>query len=270
MNRKKGNHIPMLTSREQFQQDGFYLTPSVLPAELIARVIPHMDAVMMGEYETGIAPHNRLWNPGKDSHKIRKIDEVHMSDRTIYELFTHLEIGRWAAELMDARWIQLWASQLLYKPPGGRAAGHVGWHQDTQYWKYWQAGSEVFTAWIAVGDVTEDMGAMRFVRGSHHWGDLEGGNFFDPDHDAQQKAIKLPPEETWVEEEAVLPSGAISFHHSHALHGSGPNTSYCPRRSFALHLRTERSRPIKDKDEGSYYVAHLDDLKLHPVIYNGE
>jgi len=202
MNRPKGNHIPMLTPREQFQQDGFYLTTSVLPAELIER--------------------------------------------------------RWAAELMDARWIQLWASQLLYKPPGGRAAGHVGWHQDTQ------------SAWIAVGDVTEDMGAMRFVRGSHHWGDLKGGNFFDPDHDAQQKAIKLPPEETWVEEAAVLPSGAISFHHSYALHGSGSNTSYCPRRSFALHLRTERSRPIKDKDEDSYYVDHLDDLKLHPVIYNAE
>ena len=168
MNRPKGNHIPMLTPREQFQQDGFYLTTSVLPAELIERAIPHMEAVMMGEYEPGIPPHSRLWNPGEDSHKIRKIDEAHMSDRTLYELFTHLEIGRWAAELMDARWIQLWASQLLYKPPGGRAAGHVGWHQDTQYWKYWQAGSEVFTAWIAVGDVTEDMGAMRFVRGSHH------------------------------------------------------------------------------------------------------
>ena len=132
----------------------------------------------------------------------------------------------------------------------------------------WDGGSEVFTAWIAVGDVTEDMGAMRFVRGSHHWGDLKGGNFFDSDHDAQQKAIKLPPEETWEEEAAVLPSGAISFHHSYTLHGSGSNTSYCPRRSFALHLRTERSRPIKYKDEDSYYVAHLDDLKLHPVIYN--
>jgi ectoine hydroxylase-related dioxygenase (phytanoyl-CoA dioxygenase family) len=258
----------MPTPREQFRQDGFYLTPPVIPAELIERVIPHMDAVMMGEYETGTPPYGRLWNPGDDPDKIRKIDDAHLSDHTIYELFTHPEIGRWAAKLMNAHKIQLWAAQMLYKPPGGEPSGHVGWHQDTQYWKYWQEGSELFTAWIAIGEVTENMGAMRFVRGSHRWGNLEGGSFFDPDHEAQQKAIQIPPEAIWEETAAVLPSGAISFHHNYTLHGSGSNISDRPRRSFALHLRTERSQPVEDTD--AYYVTHLDDQALRPVIYNTE
>lgn len=255
----------MSDHRIAFLKNGFFLTPPAIPAELIARVIPHMDAVMMGEYETGIAPHHSHWKPGDDPRRIRKIDESHISDRTIYELFTHPGIGRWAAELLDARKIQLWASQLLYKPPGGQATGHVGWHQDTQYWKYWQEGSEVFTAWVAVGDVNEDMGAMRFVRGSHLWGDLAGGDFFGADHEAQQEAIQIPPGETWEETVAELPSGAISFHHSHTLHASGANTSDRPRRSFALHLCTERAQLAENAD--NYYAETLHDLDRHPVIY---
>jgi len=142
----------------------------------------------------------------------------------------------------------------------------VGWHQDKHYWPYWEG--EVFTAWVAVSDVRADCGPMRFVRGSNHWGYLEGGDFFGSDDERQRSKIPVPDGAEWVEVPAILPPGAVSFHHRLTLHASGPNTSDRPRRSFAIHLRTEKSKPIFGMQEAAdYYISHLDDPVMAPVLY---
>ena len=76
--------------------------------------------------------------------------------------------------------VQVWWVQLLYKPvsrPEATVQTNVGWHQDRQLWSTWEEGSELFTAWVAVSDVTEDACPMRFVRGFHNWGLLNQGDF---------------------------------------------------------------------------------------------
>jgi ectoine hydroxylase-related dioxygenase (phytanoyl-CoA dioxygenase family) len=137
----------------------------------------------------------------------------------------------------------------------------VGWHQDKHYWRYWEG--EVFTVWIAVSNVTEQSGAMRFVRGSSRWGYLEGSNFFQHDIASGRRALRVPDGAAWEEVPAVLPPGAFSIHHALTLHASGPNLEDTPRRSFAVHMRTEKSRPVAD----DYYVRHLDDPLIAPVLY---
>ncbi|MBV7327429.1 phytanoyl-CoA dioxygenase family protein [Chloroflexi bacterium TSY] len=257
------------TDTTQFARDGYFIVDEpVIPADLVTRAIDHMDAVMMGEYETGVPPYSRHWEPGDDPHAIRKIDLPHLADQTIYELFCHPAIGEWAARIMGAEMVQLWASQLLYKPPSSGKLGNVGWHQDKLYWPYWEG--EVFTAWIALSDVTEESGAMRFVRGSHMWGGvIDGGDFFSPEHEAQREAIQVPEGESWEEVTAILPPGGLSLHHCHMFHGSGPNLTGRPRRSFALHLRTEKSTP-KPGVEDYGYASRLDDPVANPVLYRAE
>lgn len=253
---------------DRYRRDGFYFSPPIIPADLIERVTARMDAVMDGEYETGEPP-RRSWNPGDDPRCIRKIDQAHLSDRTIYELASHPAIGHWAAALLGAKRVQLWASQMLYKPPvdpdgpDGGVTGNVGWHQDKQYWKYLEG--ELFTAWVAVSDVKGTSGPMWFLRGSHQWGLLDSGDFFGHDHEAQRMAIPVPEGESWEEACAVLPPGAVSFHDRHTYHASGPNVSDAPRRSFAFHLRTENARPVEGRTD--YYVQHLDDPAYCPVLY---
>lgn len=252
-------------ARDLYLRDGYYFSPPIIPADLIDRVSARMDAVMDGVYETGEPP-RRSWNPGDDPKRIRKIDQAHLSDRTIYELASHPAIGHWAAGLLGAKRVQLWASQMLYKPPAGSSGGvtgNVGWHQDKQYWRYMEG--ELFTAWVAVSDVTGASGPMRFLRGSHRWGLLDSGDFFGHDHEAQRKDIPVPEGESWEEVEAVLPPGAVSFHDRHTYHASGPNVSGAPRRSFAFHLRTENARPVEGRTD--YYVQHLDDPAYCPVLY---
>src|SRR5438132_1989709 len=250
----------LATIRAQYERDGFFLSGPIVPQPLIERVIPHMHRVMMGSYETQIPPIQRNWNPGDDQHKLRKIDQAHRCDRTIWELVTFPEIGRLAATVTGAEWIQAWAVQLLYKPPGGTQSGNIGWHQDINYWKPSWKG-EVFTAWVAISDVPQERGPMIFVRGSHKWGE-KNGNFWNTDRDAQRESMEIPEGQTWEEVPGVLPAGGISFHHHFTLHGSGPNQDSQPRLSFAIHLRTEKSEPITSCTEYPVYTAsympHLD------------
>lgn len=63
--------------------------------------------------------------------------------------------------------ILLWNAGFFIKEP--HTSDYVGWHQDLRYWGL-DDDSRELTAWIAVGDVTEANGAMKFIPGSHRRG----------------------------------------------------------------------------------------------------
>jgi hypothetical protein len=235
-----------------------------------------MDEVIAGTYETGLPPSTREWNPGDDPRKLIKINEPHLCDRRIRALVCCPELGRALAGSMEARTIQVWAVQLLVKPPAGHSvgsdlgvapgfraaleAGKVGWHQDRQYWKYWTPDSEVFTAWIALSELTQSAGPMRYVRGSHAWGEqAEGSAFFSLELEARRQSGE------WQEDAVVLSPGGVAVHQKLTIHGSGPNLEEWPRRSFVVHVRTERSRP--EPEATDFYVSHLDDPGYCPMIH---
>ncbi len=226
-----------------------------------------MDAIRSGNYDTGMAPLESPWNPGDDEDRLCKIEMPQIASTGVYELITHPALARLAARVTGASMIQVWWVRLLYKPPVASdtvMATNVGWHQDRQYWGTWTEDSELFTAWVAVSDVTEEAGAMRFVRGSHTWGLMNQGDFYGIDHEAQRREIAPPEGCTWEETAAVLPPGGVSFHDSLTYHASGPNVSDGPRRSFAIHMRTERSRPIDDSRKA--HAAYIDKASHCPVI----
>ena len=250
--------------KSSFERDGYYFAPEAVPQDVTARAVRHMDLVIAGEYETGASP-MPYGKPDPNSNMLIKIDQPQVADRTLFETISHAAIGKLAAELTGANMVQAWAVQLLYKPAGGEAVGNVGWHQDWQYWKdWWTPDSEIFTAWLALSDVTEQSGPMLLVQGSNNWGFLDAGNFFESDIDGLRDRMPVPEGQTWEATPAVLPPGGLSFHHRLTVHGSGPNLSALPRRSLAIHLRTERSTPLPGSN---YYVDHLDDPAISPIIY---
>lgn len=255
---------------EQFNHDGFFLTPEPLfPPDLVARAVAGMDDVRAGRYDTGRAPQPSPWNPGDDPNRLCKIEQPQFASYALRELLRFPTLGEIAADLTGARRVQVWWVQLLVKPSlpaGAPATTNVGWHQDRYYWNIWDEGSELFTAWIALSDVREACGAMRFVRGSHRWGLLPANDFFAQDIADQKQAIPIPEGAVWTEVPAVLPPGGVSFHDDFTLHASGPNVSGSPRRSLAVHLRTERSRPVGDARTG--LAEFIDDTALCPVIYD--
>ena len=259
-----------MTLLEQYQKDGFCtISDPVFPTDVVDAAIEGMDAVRAGEYDTGHPPENSRWNPGDDPKALCKIEMPQFASHAIMDLVSHPALGKLAAEVTGAKMVQVWWVQLLYKPvgePTDQRITNIGWHQDRYYWRIWEEGSELFTAWVALSKITPDAGPMRFVPGSHRWGllDIDFG-FQQQDLDTLRSGISIPEQATWREVPMLLPPGALSLHDCFTLHGSGPNRSDGPRRSFAIHMRTENSRPVNDERQG--LARHIDDLSKCPVIY---
>lgn len=264
--------LPTQSIQEQYRADGFSIHPQpIIPADIVGAAIHGMDEVRDGRYDTGTPPQPSRWNPGDDPNtKIGKIEMPQIANHAIMDLITVPALGQLAAEVTGARAVQIWWVQLLYKPPAlpdsNRSPG-IGWHQDRHYWQIWEDDSELFTAWVALSNVAANSGPMVFVRGSHHWGYVEGQSDFQEEADQAtlRAQIEGTTSQTWEEVTAILPPGGVSIHHNLTYHGSGANTSGEPRRSFAIHMRTERSRPKGGVREG--LTRFIDNLDFCPVIY---
>ena len=131
--------------------------------------------------------------------------------------------GALAAALTGAAMVQVWWVQLLYKPavPRNREATlKIGWHQDRHYWTTWEEGSELFTAWVALSPVAADCGPMKFVRGSHRWGLLDGARGEDSnirmEKDVESHGTPMPV--------PLEPGGAL-FMSNLCVHTSKLNTT---------------------------------------------
>ena len=252
----------------QFSRDGFYVhVAPVLAPETLSRAAEGLEAVRAGRFDTGEAPAGgAVAGVGADPRALTKIEQPQIASAALRQALCSPRLGELAAAVTGASRVQVWWVQGLVKPgtPDAPLASNVGWHQDKTYWSAREDGSELFTAWLALSDVTADAGPMVFVPGSHRWGLLPGGDFYGQDQDALRAAIRIPAGEEWREVADVLPPGGVSFHHQMLFHGSHQNRSDRPRRSLAIHLRTERSSPKPD----AWVANYLDRPEICPVIYD--
>jgi ectoine hydroxylase-related dioxygenase (phytanoyl-CoA dioxygenase family) len=268
---------------EFFNENGYWISPKLFDDKQLASFLERMERLYHGEYETGIAPNGLHWKYGDDVTKLRKSDNVHVSDLVMNELATDPKLGEIAASFLNADQIMLFFTQMLYKPPASNSVpktANVGWHQDLQYWQFAEQPT-LLTAWVAFNDVTIDNGCMHFVPGSHKWGLLKTGDFWDQDITKQEQAIK----DKFGEFKKVpiqLKAGQVSFHHALTYHGSGPNTSEGPRCSIAIHMMSGKTKlkPGREQWEQTsnlYRYFHKSFAKLQegdyaagedfPVIY---
>src|SRR5579862_5536394 len=233
-----------MTPRQQFEGAGFFVSESaVLPLEIATTGAEGMADVRAGRYDTGSPPCPSPWNPGDSDDVLCKIENPQMASRKVLECISHPSIGKFVQMVTGAEWVQVWCVQLLQKPSGGGATTHVGWHQDFFYWKdNWESPDGLLTAWVAVSDVTREAGPMSFVPGSNQWGFTGKGDFFSGELDAQKAELEALGHK-WEEATQPVPLGGVSLHHSLTFHASGSNRSGSPRKSFAVHLRTEKARP---------------------------
>ena len=119
--------------------------------------------------------------------------------------------------------------QIFLKPP--RYGSAKPYHQDNAYFKC-HPDDEVISAWIALDDVDEANGCLRYISGSHQLPILEH-------REVVGEKYNLMPEEANIDltRESLAPAskGSVVLHHSKTLHTSHPNTSDRWRRAYATH-----------------------------------
>ena len=138
------------------------------------------------------------------------------------------------ADLMGAN-IKLYYDQVFAKPPYARANRY---HQDSVFWGFFASNFQI-TCQLLLDDATLENGCVRFIPGSHNFG------LVNWDH--------LPymlTEDVLAQEVAVpLTAGDATFHHSLALHCSGPNTTPYRRRGWSMHYVSADTRYIGTPEE---------------------
>ena len=138
------------------------------------------------------------------------------------------------ADLMGSN-IKLYYDQVFAKPPYARANRY---HQDSVFWSFFASNFQI-TCQLLLDDATVENGCVRFIPGSHNFG------LVNWDH------LPYMLTEDILMQEAPVPlaAGDATFHHSMALHCSGPNTTPHRRRGWSIHYVSAETRYIGTPEE---------------------
>jgi ectoine hydroxylase-related dioxygenase (phytanoyl-CoA dioxygenase family) len=221
-----------------YRDHGYWISPVILPAEVLDAAGRGMDRYYAGDYDADPAGVGG-YRP-EDGHGLRKHDYASLRVRELADLVAYPLIGATAAVLSGSAGVRLWHDQLLYKPVDGPGVpGNVGWHTDRQYWLSCES-EEMLTAWVGLHDVDEAGGSVSFMDGSHRW-DVTGLDFFVQDLDRLRDRLTAAGHPIRPHPSRIR-RGQVSFHHCRTVHGSGPNRADRPRRSLAIHLQPAENR----------------------------
>lgn len=144
-------------------------------------------------------------------------------------------VARFAAvaeELIGCDEVIIFWDKTFTKPPASQGTRQSVWHQDYPYNPIDRRG--FVSVWLAVDDVTEEMGAMRFVPGSHRLGPLGRFDLVGREHDWDET---LRPEDRELVSDPItqpLEAGEATVHDGLTLHGAGENLSNRPRRGWTM------------------------------------
>lgn len=125
-----------------------------------------------------------------------------------------------AAELIGCERVRVFHDHLIVKPPFGGAT--IPWHRDLPNWPVAEARG--VSCWLALDDVTDDSGAMRFMPGAHREPMSASIDFLNAAKDwgpRADDAISAP-----------VRAGSAVFHHCLSWHSSPPNQTANWRRAF--------------------------------------
>jgi len=167
------------------------------------------------------------------------------TERSIRNLFRMEQHSVYFAELADEpALVQLAASifnddpismgvELFGKP--ARVGSEVPFHQDNAYFNL--IPDHALTCWVALADATEENGCVRYIEGSHRFGNLPHRSSGVKGNSMQ--LTELPPNAGREICGLVRRGGAI-IHHCNTIHRSGPNRSNYDRPGLLFVYKSAR------------------------------
>jgi ectoine hydroxylase-related dioxygenase (phytanoyl-CoA dioxygenase family) len=233
------NKMQTLSQRdiESFREQGYHIARGVFDAEELARLRQGYDYILELAARTDL-PEDVLQGKGGEVHvhlqtpesqsgpdMVRYLRKVQWP-ALIHPAFEEIRNSAKFAALLEpliGTSLKQYINQINFKMPGGDIA--YPWHQDIRPTPAFrdQVNNYVQTV-IAVDEAAVENGCLHIVPGSHKQGDLKVQRY------AQRQIEDLVDVSTAVPCEAT-PGDVILFT-SYTVHGSTPNTTDRPRRSY--------------------------------------
>lgn len=229
--------------RETFDRDGFVIVPDLISPDKLAQVRRMIDGVVDQSVRPNLpvkigpsldAFHMQLEVKVKDDPSVPMRDKIrvvfHMTHTHTYfrDLSRSPEILD-AVEALIGPNIRYYTDQMFVKP--ARHGTEVPWHQDSAYWP--DAEPRLLSCWLAIDDVTEENGCVRFLPGTHRAA-VRHKEFTEHVGNSIGTSPEIGGFDTASEVPVVMKAGSASFHHSLTLHRSLPNTSDRGRRGLIM------------------------------------
>ena len=107
----------------------------------------------------------------------------------------------------------------------------------------------MITSWIALTDVAQDSGPVRYIAGS------------------KQETILKDKHKDYRVFQAEIEEGSVSVHTSGVYHSSIANVSGKPRVGMVVHFCTDRAQRVQVSRENSDYLDMVTDESICPIIY---
>ena len=246
---------------ERFREQGFIVLEGVLDRAEITAYGEAIRAVAMAHFRArGLAT-------SFGGAFLQQLNLRYCSD-AVRSFVLSPRFGRIASRLLGAPAVRLYHEQALFKPPGG-IDSH--WHQDQFYFPF----DDTFTLgmWMPLVDCSPDMGPLRFIAGSHKYGNLEGmsiseesKHFFD-DFAAREglQVVQVPG----------LRAGDCSLHLGWTVHGAPANCSDKMREAMTANYFPDGARitDLARSPDGLRFVGgllpgQLATSAMNPIVFS--
>ncbi|HUG81577.1 MAG TPA: phytanoyl-CoA dioxygenase family protein [Bryobacterales bacterium] len=231
--------------REHYWAKGWVVAEGVFGRDEADRVGEVLLALAGRERESGKEGYNL--DISEDGERApRKINEPFAKDAVCREMLLDARLTSRMEQLLGHQPL-LVVDQAFLKPP--RFGSAKPYHQDNFYFRC-HPDDEVITAWLALDDVDEQNGCLRYIDGSHL------GPIIPHEQVAGEEYNHVPPPELIdlsKESPARVRKGGVVFHHSKALHTSHRNSSDRWRKGWATHWVTANVTCEKETLDRAYF-----------------
>jgi len=203
------------TLARTFAEDGMLIVQSFFSPTQIEEIEDQLDRYISELEQTG-ADNSAIYEPGTE-RKLRNLFHMEKFSAYFFELAQAPELIKLARAIFDDEPVSM-GVELFGKP--ARVGSEVPFHQDNAYFNL--VPDHALTVWVALADVTEANGCVRYLKGTHKLGNL-------PHRPSGVKGnsmmlCELPPG-PWQEDCGLIRRGDAIIHHCNTIHRSDPNRS---------------------------------------------
>ena len=223
----------------QYRREGYAIVRGVFSASEVAAI-----AAAAQEVHSEAVEHGRSFRHGNLFYRVASSDAgqplVQMAQWPSYHqpVLNSVRLDLRIADLLEpliGRDLKQIINQIHWKAP--HSNGDFAWHQDSRFrepaWAYRNLGTSYVQTGLALDPHTPQSGCLRFVPGSHLWGDL--GMDCSTDvlgnemNDRLLEAVGLSPGSAV---DVVLEPGDLALWSPYLVHGSGRNREDHGRRLY--------------------------------------